>query len=116
MNKDKEPLPDKKLVKLGRKWHSKFHMGLGYRICEDDYDLQALALTMINTMINIKQETRKEILEEVEKMINKFQNNIWTDERCFEGIKSKTCLPLDWIDNYLDILKQELKSLEEKEK
>ena len=37
MNKEKPA--DKKLVKEGHKWHSKFHMGLGYRICEDDMDL-----------------------------------------------------------------------------
>jgi hypothetical protein len=53
-------------------------------------------------------------LEEVDKLLNKFQNNIWLDDRTFEGIKCKTCIPLDYMDEYFEDLKQQLTKLKEK--
>lgn len=68
---------------------------------------------IINKRIE-RNQIRLDTLTEVEKMIDIFKINIWKDRRCFEGIKCKTCLPLDYINEHIDKLEIELNRLKEK--
>jgi len=63
----------------------------------------------INDLLDYFNEARKETLKEVEKKVNECEINIWKDKRRFEGIKCKTCLPLDYMSEYFDKLKEDLK-------
>lgn len=40
--------------------------------------------------------------KEVSKFIKKLKEEIWNHESTFEGIKCKTCLPLDYIERIIN--------------
>ena len=54
---------DRVLIQKGYKWSAIFHKGMGYRLCEDEDDLRALAMTM--------RDIFKDKLKKAEKMIDK---------------------------------------------
>ena len=40
--------------------------------------------------------------KDVKKSIRKFKENLWNHKSKFEGVKCKTCLPLDYVDDELN--------------
>ena len=40
--------------------------------------------------------------KDVKKSIKKFKENLWNHKSKFEGVKCKTCLPLDYVDDELN--------------
>ena len=97
-----EKKPNKSLVKEGRFWHMQLHTGLGYRICEDDYNLQSLALTMRHIRKNLdKQATLSQRQNDVKEFINELRK-----------IKDTTRDVDNWIeiDNLIKKYEQEIKN------
>lgn len=43
-------------------------------------------------------------LEDVKKFIKTLKEKMWKHNRRFEGIKNKTCLPLDYVEDIIDEL------------
>ena len=38
----------------------------------------------------------------IQKTLKELKEQIWKHPNCFEGIKCKTCLPLDYVDKIID--------------
>lgn len=42
--------------------------------------------------------------KDIKKFIKILKKNLWKHKGTFEGVKCKTCLPLDWVEDEIDKL------------